>query len=227
MIVLGLDTATRTASVGVLDGDRQLSELSQAVRGSLAPSVLPMVDEALQTAGCAIGDIELIAVSVGPGSFTGLRVGLSIAKGFAISMGCPVVGVSTLEALAFVAGPREGAICPILDARKGEVYGAAFRHAGGNLVRLVDDRAAAPEGLAAAVGTAGVLLGDGVEPYRALWVEKFGGQVEILPFAEYHPRGLAVAVCGRRLYERSGREDVAALAPRYCRASEAEIKRQS
>src|SRR5689334_18463142 len=97
------------------------------MRGSHARTLLPLIDNALAAARCELSDLDLIAVSIGPGSFTGLRIGLSVAKGLALATGLPAVGVPTLEAYANCAGARSGLLCPVLDARKGEVYGAAFQ----------------------------------------------------------------------------------------------------
>src|SRR5262245_52075822 len=101
------------------------------MRGSHARTLLPLIDAALAAAGVGLRQLDLLAVSIGPGSFTGLRIGLSVAKGLALATGLPVVGVPTLEAYALHVGPRPGLICPVLDARKGEVYGAVFRWQGG------------------------------------------------------------------------------------------------
>ncbi len=223
--VLGIDTATRTASVGLLDGDTLVAERSLPGSRSLATVVLPMVQEVLDAAGRSLAEVELIAVSLGPGSFTGLRIGLSVVKGFALTTGCDVVGVPTLHALALVAGPMRGLICPVLDARKGEVYAALFRADGGGLLRIAEDCATTPARLAAAIDEPCVVVGDGVEVLGDEFRRLIGSAVEFLPFAEFHPRGGAVASLGRRRHREMGADSLAGMVPRYCRVSEAEAKR--
>ena len=222
--VLGIDTATRTASVGVLDGDDLIAERSQPDSRTLAVTALPLVQDVLAAAGCDVADLGMIAVSAGPGSFTGLRIGLSLAKGISLATGCAVIAVPTLEALAQVAGERDGLICPVLDARKGEVYAASFRWQTSGPLRVSEDCAATPQRLAAAIEEPCVLLGDGVEAYLALWRDAFGQSVELLPFTEFHPRGGAVAAVGRRRFGDLGADEVAAMVPRYVRAAEAEVR---
>lgn len=202
-----------------------VAERSQPGSRDLAVSLLPLVRTVLADGGCSVGEVGLIAVSSGPGSFTGLRVGMSTAKGLAMATGCAVVSVPTLEALAAVAVARSGLLCPVLDARKGEVYGGVFRNRGGRLQRMVADAAATPESFAAAVSEPCVLLGDGVEVYRQEWGRLLPAGSELLPFAEFHPRGAVVAELGLQLLRDHGSEDLAALVPRYCRAPEAQVRR--
>lgn len=226
-LVLGIDTSTRTASIGLLDGEILLAEMSRPGARDLAVVSLPLVREVFDAAERTVDDIDLIAVSVGPGSFTGLRIGLSIAKGIALATGCAVVGVPSLEALAHVAPERGGLICPVLDARKGEVYAGLFRCAAGGLTRVADDCATTPERLAALIDEPCVFIGDAVDPYRTVWQTAFQESVELLPFTEFHPRGGAVARLGQRRFRACGADSVAALVPRYCRVSEAEIRHRA
>lgn len=254
MIVLGIDTATRTASVGLLDGDRQIAERRLPGARTLAATILPLVQDTLAAASCQVDALDLIAVSVGPGSFTGLRIGLSVAKGLALSTRRPVIGVPTLEALANAAldrggdhrsdevgyepaigaaGGRRGIICPVLDARRGEVYGALFHSTDGvRIERLTADVVAEPQTFAAEIGRAAVgqacaIIGDGGEQFRALWERIVSGRIEILPFSDFPPRGMVVAELGLRLFIERGADAVESLVPRYCRASDAERKRLS
>ncbi len=225
MIVLGIDTATRTASVGLLSDDETLAESSRAGERRLAATGLPLVEEVLQAAGCDAGEIDLIAVSAGPGSFTGLRIGMSLAKGIAFATGCEVVAVPTLEALALAAGPRSGLVCPVLDARKGEVYAALFDGAEEPARRLVADCAVTPDGVATWVDRPCTMIGDGIEPYFDEWKRLLAGRGEFLSFKEFHPRGALVARLGRRYRVANGADGLAAMVPRYCRPPQAERNR--
>lgn len=209
----------------MLDREVLVAETSRPGARDLAAVALPLVQTVLDGAGYAIDDVDLIAVSVGPGSFTGLRIGLSIAKGFALATGCDVVGVPTLEALAHVAAGRIGLICPVLDARKGEVYAALFRSTAEGLTRVAEDCATTPESLATAIDEPCVFIGDGVEAYRTTWRGLLPGSAELLPFTEFHPSGMTVARLGRCRHREHGADAVAAMVPRYCRVAEAELRR--
>lgn len=224
MDVLGIDTATGIASVGVVVGQRRV-ERAQSVAGSHARALLPLIDAVLGDAGIALADLSRIAVSIGPGSFTGLRIGLSVAKGLALATGLPVVGVPTLAAYAQAIGPRPGEIWPILDARKGEIYAAGFRWRGGELETVMAAAALAPADLAGRLVAqrteACVLVGDGVDAHRELWAT-LPRAVERVSLAERPPSGAVVAEIGRGL--EPGR--LADLEPAYCRAAEAEVRRE-
>ncbi len=226
MRVLGLDTATWTASVGLIDGDTELAERSLTVTGSHARTLLPMIEETLAAARLGLRDLELLAVSIGPGSFTGLRIGLSVAKGLAWASGIPLVGVPTLEALAHVAAPRPGLICPVLDARKREVYGAAFRWVGGALECVAEADVLSPEQFAARLTPPCTLVGDGVDTYASVWRACLGEGAELVPFARLSPRGSVVARLGTARFRLCGPASVAQVEPLYMRKSEAELRRQ-
>lgn len=226
MRVLGLDTATWTASVGLIDGDTELVERSLAVTGSHARTLLPMIEETLAAAGMDLRDLDLLAVSIGPGSFTGLRIGLSVAKGLGWASGIPLVGVPTLEALAHAAAPRPGLICPVLDARKREVYGAAFRWAGATLECVAEVDVLPPEQFAARLTPPCTLVGDGVDAYASVWRACLGEGADLVPFADLSPRGSVVARLGAARFRLRGSSSVAQAEPLYVRKSEAELQRQ-
>jgi tRNA threonylcarbamoyladenosine biosynthesis protein TsaB len=221
--VLGIETATRVASVGIADADGILAERVLPMQGSHARTLVQLIDETLAAAACALSDIELLAVSIGPGSFTGLRVGLSVAKGLGLAAGLPLVGVPTLDAYAEAAGSAAGMICPVLDARKGEVYGAAFQRADGTLQRVLEPSAMPPARFADAVQTPCTVIGDGVDAYEALWRRALGVDAVLVPFAALPPSGAVVARCGGIRAERFGADDLDALEPAYCRPSQAEL----
>jgi tRNA threonylcarbamoyladenosine biosynthesis protein TsaB len=222
--VLGIETATSLASVGIVVEDRVAAERAVPMRGSHARTLLPLIDDALHGAGMALRDLDRVAVSIGPGSFTGLRIGLSVAKGLALADRLAVVGVPTLDAYARAIGPRDGLVCPVLDARKGEVYAAAFRWQDGEPIRVVAPIAIAPGRFAAHVQGPCTLVGDGVDAYAALWAGVFGERAELVPFAALPPSGAVVAACGSAGAACSP-DELAQLEPSYCRPSEAEVGR--
>ena len=201
MKILGLDTSTTTASIALLEDDRVLATATRNTHRRTA-DVLIAVDEACRAAGVAPLQIEAVAVGAGPGSFTGLRIGMATAKGIAFAAHRPVWAVSSLAALASEA-PRDGVIVAVLDARKGEVFSAAFRKTGGAVEPIGPERVHAPGNLEV--------------PDGALVV----GDVPALCAHAATPTGAAVA----RLARAGAHVDVlVGGAPTYIRASEAEIR---
>ena len=227
MRVLGIDTATRTASAGVIDDDRLLAERSLAAGGSHAAALLPLIESVLDAAHLGIGDLDLLAVAIGPGSFTGLRVGLSVAKGLALACAKPIVGAPTLEAYARGLGPRAGLVCPVLDARKREVYAAVFRWIGDELREVRAPDVVSPEDFASRLEMPCTLIGEGVDAYAALWRTCLGDAAELLSASALQPMGTVVARLGRLRYGAVGSDDLATLEPAYVRRSEAELGRHS
>lgn len=241
--VVGIDTATRAGSVALVEVDpdgstRRLSEVAHEEELRHAETLLPAVDQCLEAAGCALSDVAGFAVSIGPGSFTGLRVGLSTAKGLALATGAWLVGVPTLEAYAqadAATGMAER-ILVCLDARKGEVYGALFdvdsSGPSPRIRRLLDDAVEKPGPAAARVlssvgkgATTLRVVGDGAERYpeEILTELQSSGPVVQVPQSP-SGRGFAVAELGGALFLAEGPADTAYLAPTYLRASEAELK---
>ncbi len=220
--VLGIDTATAIASVGCIDETGARAERALPMAGSHARTLLPLIDSVLADAGWGLADCALIAVSIGPGSFTGLRIGLAVAKGLALATGLPVCGVPTLEAYALALGPRPGTIWPVLDARKGEVYAGAFHWDGDALRTDQPAMAREPAALAGALAAPCTLVGDGVDAYAALWATAAGGQTERLSLAERPPSGAAVALLGMHRFRAGDAPALDQLEPAYCRRSEAE-----
>jgi tRNA threonylcarbamoyladenosine biosynthesis protein TsaB len=220
---LGIETATSIASVGIVVADQVVTECASPNGSSHARTLLPLIDTALAGAGIALRDLDLLAVSIGPGSFTGLRIGLSVAKGLALATALPVVGVPTLDAYAYGAGPRPGLLCPVLDARKGEVYASAFRWQASEPECVMAPAAVTPERFAAAVHAPCTLFGDGVDAYGELWRRALGEAAELIRFAQLPPSGAVVARLGIARAAARGTDDITDLEPSYCRRSEAEL----
>jgi tRNA threonylcarbamoyladenosine biosynthesis protein TsaB len=223
--VLGIETTTGVASVGLVSADEVCSEQAAPVAGNHARTLLPLIEAVLGAAGVGLEGVDLLAVSIGPGSFTGLRIGLSVAKGLALAADRPILGVPTLEAYARAAGPRAGAVCPVLDARKGEVYGAIFHWRGDQLICEEPGVAVTPEEFAARLEGRCTLLGDGVDAYTAVWSARLGSRATMVCFADLLPSGAVVARMGMALATRRGVDDLALLEPYYCRLSAAEVQR--
>lgn len=195
MRILGLDTATALSSVAFLEDGQITAEatfqpkisngLAITARSNHSETVLPLIRSVLERAHSRLSDIDAIAVSIGPGSFTGLRVGLALVKGIAYECHLPVIGVSSLEAQAARVAELSGTICPLLDARKQEVYAALFDRRDGELVRCLADQAVEVSELVGLFGAisetaAIVFIGNGAERYREQILNLFDGRAQII-----------------------------------------------
>lgn len=234
MKVLGLDTSTARLSAAVLDGDRVAAEcVRESVRAdhrrpgrsNHAEALLPLIEDVLRSAGTDFASLSLLGVAVGPGSFTGLRIGISTAKGLVYGSETPVVGVRTLEALAHGAPPGDGAsfVCPLMDARKGEVYAALYRRTDAAFERLMEDCVAEPESLfrqvdAMAEGPC-LFVGSGVEAYADLIARCTRGRARVAPGVDGSSTAVSVARIARR--KSPSAADAASLAPFYIRPPDA------
>ncbi|MEK6605049.1 MAG: tRNA (adenosine(37)-N6)-threonylcarbamoyltransferase complex dimerization subunit type 1 TsaB [Nitrospirota bacterium] len=226
MRLLAIETATPAQSVALVEDDRLLAELSYEAQGNRGGVLLPTVDQVLKKAGVAARDLDVVAVSVGPGSFTGLRVGLATAKGLALGAGARLVGVPTLEALAAGYASADATICALLDAYRGEVYMALFRRNGNALERLSPDAVLAPGAVASALAAVEGpvhLIGNGAARYREPLEAALGGRVcvsgEGLRAA---PTAAVVARLGIRQFAGGNKPD-AEVALTYLRRAEAEV----
>ena len=228
MTVLGIETATTVTAVGVVRDGEILADAFELTTAGHAGQLPELVNRALAEAGVGLDEVDGLAVSVGPGSFTGLRVGLSFAKGLAFSGDCPLVGVATLDALASLAPERYGAVATMLDARRGETYVATFRRTAAGLLRNGIDEAMTPEEAFKRVvedktgyGPT-IVLGDAVERYADAFVGFAAEMIEAAPFSRIHPRGGAVALLAAGRLERGEADRLETLVPVYVRASAAE-----
>jgi len=225
MITLAIDTATRTAGVALLRDETVLVEYFFNLSVNHSETVLPAVHQGLKLAGIGIDGVDLFALTVGPGSFTGLRIGASTVKGLALTTGKPVVGVSTLEALAYNAFECPALICPMLDARKGEVYAALYRANGEGLFDVVmEEKATEPGDFIDRIDGDVLFLGDGLNEHAGLIRERLQGRARFAPPNRQWVRASSVALLGVKRYGKGERLDVATFTPRYLRRSEAEIR---
>lgn len=196
--------------------------------------LMPMVDRVMKESQCRLDDLDGIAITIGPGSFTGLRIGLAAAKGLALAAGIPLVALSTLEVLAANVIGCDALICPVLDARRNEVYGGLYLMKGSAPENVYPSGAYEPEEFFNAIneqvlisGTERcIILGDAVDVYWET-VERIMGKRGIKAPAHLSlPRASALASLGLKKLERGEIKDPFNLSPTYLRLSEAEIKRQ-
>ncbi len=226
--VLGLDTSTSIASLALIAGGKIAASVAHPVtsHGSELPAA---VDELLGAAGLAINDVAAIAVGTGPGSFTGLRIGLSYAKGIAMASGCALIGVPSFDAMALAALERNnidpgGQICVVVDARKGEVYAALYGVVTDGLKKLSEEVVVALEHLASRITGDVMFVGDQRAKDAAALVESRGHRVAVFETGELDLRGVCVAVLGAARFTRGEMDRAASLEPLYIRTPEATFK---
>jgi tRNA threonylcarbamoyladenosine biosynthesis protein TsaB len=224
MTVLGIETATPVCGVALGREDAVLVERSLNVGTHHAERLLPMIRDALGEAGMGLRDLDGIAVSIGPGSFTGLRIGLSTAKSLCWSAGLPLVAVSTLEAMA-AQFPHAGCpVCPALDARKKEVYAALYDTSSGCARTLMAPAAVSPVPFVSSLAGPTLFVGDGARLYRREVVAALGERARFAPPPLDRPSAASVAALGLSRLGRGETEDLARVEPVYLRKSEAELK---
>ena len=239
-MILGIDTAGAVASVALVQDGKMLAErihLDSGSRASYAPTslpkgnhaevLLPLIEGLFEAAGVTLDRVTGLALSIGPGSFTGLRIGLATAKGIAYECGLPVVGISTLQANAARVKNFDGIVCALLDARKHEVYTALFRRTECRLDRISDDELTSIENALARArlqnGANDVLgfVGDGAKAYEKAISSEFSASAVF-----FHDSSAATAVA-RLAEERLSaglNDEIGTLTPVYLHPSEAETK---
>lgn len=223
MKLLAIDTSSRTASCAIVEDGVLLGEFYANVKLTHSCTILPMVWDLLERTNLSLGDMDCFGVTAGPGSFTGLRIGLSAVKGMAHALGKPCVGVSTLEALAWGMLPGQGEVAPVLDARCAQVYTALFSLGTDGPERLCPDEAipiAELENRLKNRGAPVFLVGDGAE----LCYNTISGRAPctLAPPAMRYTRAASAALCCERAYARGEAIKPEALAPAYLRLPQAE-----
>jgi tRNA threonylcarbamoyladenosine biosynthesis protein TsaB len=222
--ILAVDTATRCCSAAVLVGERLAAETAVRSEHTHSEHLIGMVQEVLKSAGLKLQAINGMAVSIGPGSFTGLRIGISTIQGLALAGGIPCVGVSSLEALAGAALPWPQGICALIDARKGEVYAGRYRERNGGLEQLAPEQVLPLEVLLRTIDGPHLFIGDGAERYQGRIQTSLGDLARFAPPERNFPRaGTLARLAQPRLAVRAGTLDASLLVPSYLRQSDAEL----
>lgn len=226
MRILGFDTAAKTASVALTENGSLVSEFYLDSGFTHSETVLPMAKALLDNARIKPEDIDVFAVNCGPGSFTGLRIGIAAVKAMAMSLNKPCAAVSTLEALANNLYGSKGIVCPVMDARCNQMYTAFFKSDGENFLRICADRTVSTDALfedikkiAAESGERIILVGDGAEICKS----RFGGEL-VTAAPPQLVKGHAQSVC--RIAEKLSAENALVtageLAPNYLKLAQAE-----
>jgi len=225
MKVLGIDTSTSCGSIGLIDDEIVISEYIINIPITHSERLLEAIESVLKAARISIGDLEGWAISIGPGSFTGLRIGVSTIKGLALATQKDVAGVPSLDVLASQISISPFLICPILDARKGELYTALYRYDEcGFLKRQSPYQAIKPEDLVREIRERTIFVGDGVKAYKD-YLKKSLPSLAIFSHPTLNlPHGSVVAKLGLELLRKGKRLDISSFTPLYIRPSEAELK---
>ncbi len=229
MKILALDTSCMMGSVAVVDGQMIVAEQLLNIKITHSERLIASIDALLEAAELKLHDMDAFAVAIGPGSFTGLRIGLAAAKGFAFVTEKPILGVSTLLGLAYnVYGSREPVVA-VLDARRGEYYVADYRFEGPKVETHLADTVMKPEELATYIESLNekvVVVGDGVYSLHERTGDRLKDQIIVPPPSDIHPRASNIAHLAMERAARSDFDDLDQLAPNYIRKSDAELTKR-
>lgn len=228
MKLLALDSSGLVASVAVLEDDRLLAEYTINYKKTHSQTLLPMLDEIGRMIDLDLNTLDAIAVAAGPGSFTGLRIGAATAKGLGLALDKPLIGVPTVDALAYNLYDARQLICPVMDARRGQVYTGIYRFEDGKMIIITKQKAVKVEELIGdlnALGQEVIFLGDGVPVYADLIREKIKVPYSFAPAHVNKQRAGTVGALGMVLYQRGQVQSAAEHQPEYLRVSQAERER--
>jgi tRNA threonylcarbamoyladenosine biosynthesis protein TsaB len=223
MKILAVDTATKSCSVAIIEGGSLSVELTTLKDQTHSKQLMQLIHKGLEMSGFSADKLDGLAVTVGPGSFTGLRIGVSTIKGFAHALDKPVVGISSLDALAWQCADRSYLICPLLDARKSEVYSATYRYADDALTRKSPEKASAPEAAVMKIKEPCVFIGSGAQLYRKRLRTLLGDLAHFAPKGQNIIRASSVAFLSMERFATSETVAAADLVPHYIRKSDAEL----
>ncbi|MBU1626102.1 tRNA (adenosine(37)-N6)-threonylcarbamoyltransferase complex dimerization subunit type 1 TsaB [bacterium] len=222
MKILAIETSTPSGSVALAEDTLILWECTLNSSQTHSETLIMNIHHGLKAADIKKEEIECIAVTKGPGSFTGLRIGMTTAKILAFSLNIPIVSVSSLLAYAYNFSYMKVPLCPMLDARKNEVYAAIYEYGEGNFTTHLHDGAYTLGQVLKSCPDKSLLFGNGAELYKEL-ILSYDKTLEIIPSNLAVPRASSVAILGYWKFMTGEHEDTKSLTPNYCRKSEAEI----
>ena len=223
MRVLGIDSSTPGCSVALLNNDTIVAERIADPKPSFSKYLLQMVDQVLTEGKSRLDDVDGFAVTIGPGSFTGLRIGVSLLKGFVLATEKPFVGINSLEAMACTLDSPKHPVCTVLDARKSEVYAAVFESQKDGLHPLLKESALSPEALCEKIEVPTLFIGNGVERYREVFKESLGARFMEPGTLPRFSTAAGTALLASRQFDHQNNFDLNQLRINYIRKSEAEL----
>ncbi len=225
MNILAIDTSGVTASVALLQDETVLTEIFLNLGRNHSEILLPSIDHLLIVTGLELREIDVFACTVGPGSFTGIRIGVSTVKGLALAVDRPIVGLSALEVLAINATGFQKKICPMIDARREQVYAGLYADNGSeSLVNILPERLAKADDILESITGDAVFIGTGAVKYRDIICRKLGGRAYFVVDHLHQVHASAVGGLASRKVLAGEMIDAVKLIPLYLRRSEAEEK---
>ena len=228
MKILALDSSGLVASVAILEDDNLIAEYTVNYKKTHSQTLLPMLDEIVQMTDTDLSTIDAIAIAKGPGSFTGLRIGSATVKGLGLALDKPIVGIPTVEGLAMNLYDTDAVICPLMDARRNQVYTGIYKFQEGTLQVVKDQLPLGIEEIIAALNLLEqkvVFLGDGVPVYKDIIEQKMEVPYSFAPAHVNKQRAAAIGVRAFEYYKQGIYSSAADFEPDYLRLSQAERER--
>lgn len=227
--ILGIESSGRMASVAIISEEEVLAEISMNTKLTHSETLLPMIDEVVKKSGCALEELDTIAIAEGPGSFTGLRIGASTAKGLGLALDIPLIAVSTLEGLAYNVWSADANVVPLMDARRSQVYTAEYAFQGGKLQTVVEPKAEDIQVVIDRINAGAkpvIFVGDGASLFREKLEAEVYVQKNFAPAAMNRQRAAAIASRGLELFLEGKTVYSDDFVPVYLRKSQAERVRE-
>lgn len=229
MKILGIDSSGMVASAAVTADNTLVAEFTVNNKQTHSQTLLPMIDQVVQMSGIALQEMDAIAIAAGPGSFTGLRIGASTAKGLGLALDKPLVSVPTLEGMAYRLVGCNGLVCPMMDARRNQVYTGIYRVTAEQLEVVADQKAVDVQEILqelAEYQEPVIFLGDGVPVYQETIAACYPGEYQLAPLHLSRQSAAAVAALGEIYYRQGKIQTAQEHHPVYLRKSQAERERE-
>jgi tRNA threonylcarbamoyladenosine biosynthesis protein TsaB len=223
MKILAVDTTEKSCSVAIVDKKIPVAEMTLCLEQTHSKHLMSMINTAVTISGINMSDLDGFAVSKGPGSFTGLRIGMGSIKGLAAAKRKPVVGVSSLEALAMQGSFLSYPVCPLLDARKGEVYFSRYRFENNILKREIDEQVLPLDIAVGDICEPCIFVGDGASAYKDIIIKKLCDFAYFAPVCQNKIRASTVADISMAKFENNDTDELRGFVPSYIRKSYAEL----
>jgi len=224
MKILGIDTSTNTLSIAVLDGNRIVAQCNKDFKRRASDALIPTVKSVLKKADVGLGAIDAFAVGLGPGSFTGLRVGVSAVKGLSFATEKPILGVPSLDVVAFNALPCTQYVCPLIDARQNKIYACIYKPDAGGLKKISRYLLTDISSLLQRINKPTMFLGDAVSLYRDVIEKKLGKKAFFKEHNRWYPRAQNVALLAKERYNTLEKVNPKNVTPLYLYPKECQIK---
>jgi len=223
MIILSVDTSGSSLSVALIDDGMIVSEMMYDSRITHSKRLLSFIDQTLSLTGYSMNNLDALTVTSGPGSFTGLRIGVSTVKGLADSLQKPIISVSSLDALAYQASFSECIVLPLIDARRGELYHASYTFRDGELAHKTTEAVSSPASVIDSISSPVVILGTGASAYLDVFKKELGEKVHFGTFGLNHVRAGISGQLAYRMVQEGKHEGMDHVNLSYIRKSDAEI----